>query len=629
MNALESRLAAAVLLLAAPTASAALQKLYLVEVVVAPTQAEYVAIYDPSDTAVDLSDYYLADSETYYQVVAGVGPALTSDFVARFPPGARIRPGETQYVSVAGAQCFHDACGTQGPFTGFGVDPTYELAHGNVATESASVPDMVEPFAGALGSGATLTNGGEPIVLFYWDGVTPLVTDVDYVYYGTSSVSNPVVDKTGVSILNASYLPDTPQASQQFAPLSTSGVTDNTCRSTPYNEGTQATAGGNGIGGSDETSEPSATTWFACAEVHPVPEPSGSIGAAAACAALAALFRARARGLIPIVASSGDTAPVRTRETVEVRANEEPTMGNRTRRFRGAPLVALLALAPRLAGASSAPAPFVYVTGLAQASTAMTVQQTFNQFSATGPVSGSAFDADGASGQAHSTRGSAIGLVDYGRIGVSSFGEATGPATVADQDQILGSGDAVAEFKDSFTITAQDPALSGQPGTLTFSVPLSETVSVDDGGSGNGLIAVVYRMEVDAGDCGDACTFIRQGTWHTGQFDGDPATGLSMVSVPFRFSVPLILDVTLDVEAQAVMGIDPLDAKASGEFRHSLTWGGFDEVQDGQGNAVTSYTVASDSGFDYALPAAEPAAEPAFAVATLLGVAARRRRAST
>jgi hypothetical protein len=299
-------------------------------------------------------------------------------------------------------------------------------------------------------------------------------------------------------------------------------------------------------------------------------------------------------------------------------------MGSRTHRLGGAPLVAVLALTPSLARATNAPAPFVYVNGFAQASTAMQIQQTFNEFSATGPVSGAAFDADGASGQAHSTRGSAFGFVDYGRIGISAGGEAVGPADVTDNGGLVGSGDVAAEFADSFTISAQDPALFGQPGTLTFSVPLSGSAMVDDGGSGNLGTAVLYNLEVDAGDCGDACTFQRQGVFHDGSFDGDPATGLSMVSVPFRFSVPMTLDVKIGLEAQALMGLQPLDAKVSGEFRHSLTWGGFDEVQDGQGNAVTSYTVSSDSGFNYALPAAEPAAEATFAVATMLGIAARR-----
>jgi len=80
-------------------ASAAAQKLLLTEVVVSVTPAEYVAIYNPGTTAIDLSDYYLADFETYYRVTMTSPPAVgTTDFVVRFPAGSLIQPGQTQYV---------------------------------------------------------------------------------------------------------------------------------------------------------------------------------------------------------------------------------------------------------------------------------------------------------------------------------------------------------------------------------------------------------------------------------------------------------------------------------------------------------------------------------------------------
>jgi len=277
-----SKLVVAFVALTSSVASADPQKLYLVEVVVSPSPAEYVAIFNPGATTVDLTNDHLADFATYYEVATSTPTPNASDFVVRFPTGATIAPGETQYVSIAGAVDFEAT---------FGVVPTYEFAFSTVG--NPAVPDMLEPFASAVGTSATLTNGGEPIMLFYWDGASALVTDIDYTYYGVPGVSNPAVDKTGVSVLQQAYLPDTPQAAQEFAPLAIGPVSTNTCRLYPYTEGSQTLSGSNGIAGSDETSEPSPATWIACENVAPVPEPSSLAGALAAAIALGWRWKTR------------------------------------------------------------------------------------------------------------------------------------------------------------------------------------------------------------------------------------------------------------------------------------------------------------------------------------------------
>jgi MYXO-CTERM domain-containing protein len=264
-----SALTFASLTLAPALALAGPEKLLLTEVVVSPTQAEYVAVHNPGAAAVDLSNYYLADFDAYYKVVTGIAPASTSDFIVRFPAGASIPAGGKQYVSIAGAECFKSSCGIVGLFLGFGVYPTYEILPTIVANGNAGVPDMVVPFMNALGSVRGLTNGGEPIILFYWDGVTDLVTDIDYVAFGTPSAANPTVNKTGVMVNASTYLPDTVDAAVNHAPLSVATTTINTCRVVPFSEGAQIKVGGNGVTGSDETSEDSANTWTGCAVVNP------------------------------------------------------------------------------------------------------------------------------------------------------------------------------------------------------------------------------------------------------------------------------------------------------------------------------------------------------------------------
>ncbi|WP_437294572.1 thrombospondin type 3 repeat-containing protein [Sorangium sp. So ce426] len=263
MKRLASILSFSTMVLLPAAAYAAAEKLLLMEVVVSPTQAESVAIRNPGDTPIVLTDYYLADYNTYHNVVIAGAPAGTSDFIVRFPAGAVIQPGETQYVSIAGGECFRTSCGATSAFTGYGVYPTYEIATGDATTTSPAVPDMLVPVMNGVGTAWGFTNGGEPVILFYWDGMTNLVTDVDYVFYGTAGTQAPV-NKTGVTVNDSTYLPDTADIPALHAPLSMNATTVNTCRVDLAETG-QVMMDSNGVNGRDETSEPWATTWTACA----------------------------------------------------------------------------------------------------------------------------------------------------------------------------------------------------------------------------------------------------------------------------------------------------------------------------------------------------------------------------
>src|SRR5262249_25125029 len=102
-----------------------------------------------------------------------------------------------------------------------------------------------------IGATASLTDGGEPVVLFsYRSG--PLVTDVDYVFFGTPTPSNSAVDKTGVVVDGSAYAADTPATSQHLVPAPPDGGSLHRCGPIEIGE---KPAGGNGIDGHDETSE--------------------------------------------------------------------------------------------------------------------------------------------------------------------------------------------------------------------------------------------------------------------------------------------------------------------------------------------------------------------------------------
>ena len=263
----------------APAAALAQSKLLLTEVVVSATPAEYVEIYNPTSASVDLTNYYLADFDAYYALVTSTSPTSSTDFLVRFPAGSTIAPASYQTISIAGAQCFFDACATVGMFMGYNVLPTYEITPADASFSNAAVPDMLAPFGGATGTGHNLTNGGEPLVLFFWDGASDRVVDVDYVYVDDGGATNPAVNKNGISIDGpdadalatafAAEVGDNVANHANHAPLSApASGTIRTCR-VDYTEGTQAVSGGNGIAGRDETSENWSATWAACSTPTP------------------------------------------------------------------------------------------------------------------------------------------------------------------------------------------------------------------------------------------------------------------------------------------------------------------------------------------------------------------------
>ncbi len=240
-----------------PTAAA----LLLTEVVVTPTGGEYVEIHNPTGASVDLSLYYLFDAtfapggDFYYNIVTGAdaGGGGFGDFHARFPDGASIAPGEFQTVSMAGSDDF---------FAIYGVLPTYELYEDGGSADG--VPDMREALTGSINGQGGLSDSGEVAVLYFWDGDSDLVTDVDYALWGDKAEA---IDKTGVSLdgpdadsATSAYLDDTAIALQDVIAAGSHGG-GNAFQRIDFTEGTETQTGGNGVGGNDETSENLSVTW--------------------------------------------------------------------------------------------------------------------------------------------------------------------------------------------------------------------------------------------------------------------------------------------------------------------------------------------------------------------------------
>jgi cysteine-rich repeat protein len=243
--------------------------LIITEIVVRPGGAEMVEIHNPGASAVDLSDYALSDSDQYFTIGAGsFSTASGSDFVALFPPGSQIPPGGYRTVAIA------NASGPAASFeSAYGKKPDFELRpKANGSTGDPVVPDM-QPVPGiaSIGASASLTDSGEPVILFRYRSGS-VVYDVDYVYYGSPSTANPVVDKTGVVVGESAYLNERAAALQQPAPAPGDGGALHRC---VYGEGQEVKTGGNGATCHDETSEAFSTTFARSANAADQRTPGG------------------------------------------------------------------------------------------------------------------------------------------------------------------------------------------------------------------------------------------------------------------------------------------------------------------------------------------------------------------
>ena len=221
--------------------------LLITEVAVTPTPVEMIEIHNPTASPVDLTNYYLTDAwfspsagviSSYHALPTGTFQITTNtDFCSRFPAGSSIPAFGTIVVAMYGQ----------------GVDSTYGAGTANfeVTSSNPGIPDMISVGnnSPAIGAGATtLTNTSEFAMLFYWDGISDNVCDVDYVTWGPITTTSRV-NKTGLAVdgpdcdlIATPYNTDTPFASQSSVPAP--GLLLSVARK-PGFEGPE-TAGGNG-----------------------------------------------------------------------------------------------------------------------------------------------------------------------------------------------------------------------------------------------------------------------------------------------------------------------------------------------------------------------------------------------
>lgn len=236
----------------APTGGSG-SSLLLTEVVLAPSAGEFIEIANPSNTAVDLSTYYLSDNGNYFRLPAGLTTIDSTDFLAKFPAGSSIAPHGVITVALDTTANF---------MATYAVAPTYSLA-------SATMTNIV---ANGVPS---LTNAGEVVVLFRWDGQSDLVKDVDLLLVGVPTVANALVDKSGVAIdgPDAGVTATAYAADARTVPMqSAAPASGKSTKRLSIESGHETqTGGGNGLSGDDETSEDTAATWDSTGFGNPTP----------------------------------------------------------------------------------------------------------------------------------------------------------------------------------------------------------------------------------------------------------------------------------------------------------------------------------------------------------------------
>jgi hypothetical protein len=234
--------------------------LLLTEVKAEANAGEFIEIFNPTGAAVSLDHYYLSDDSFYAtlpQVVRDGGPASirNRDAVLQFPAGSSLAPGQVAVVAI-------DEAGFRATFNGRTPDFTIKRAQDN----PQALPVAVR--VGSATNPLELTDTGEAVMLFTWDGASDLVTDVDMVVVGNDpgepGKDNGLPNKTAVSIDG----PDAGEDPQQYAPdqvtmapMSFRSGAGGSYKRLALEGSEELHGGGNGIAGHDETSENSQATW--------------------------------------------------------------------------------------------------------------------------------------------------------------------------------------------------------------------------------------------------------------------------------------------------------------------------------------------------------------------------------
>ena len=171
--------------------------LLLIQVVTQPNEAESFSIYNPTDSPINLSNYYICDDEEYYNISIypdSMFSSIVSGYTSKFPD-TFIASGDTFHIVL-----------NENYSEFYGEDFVPDLI-----MYGSNDNSMLETVPGSIGfSNNKIAESSELIILFKWDGESDhLIEDVDYFLWGEY---HPRIDKTGI----LTYQEDTPEEDQLY-----------------------------------------------------------------------------------------------------------------------------------------------------------------------------------------------------------------------------------------------------------------------------------------------------------------------------------------------------------------------------------------------------------------------------
>jgi uncharacterized protein len=229
--------------------------LLITEIKTFPTATEFIEIWNPTERFISLGNYYLSDFGDYWKFPnASMRESVDADFIVGFP---NMMLSPNQVIVIAS-----ESAGFRSSFTN-SADYALDLAVDDGATKAFTRYRLVNP--NIL---PTLTNTGEPVVLFYWDGESDLVKDVDISFAGVGGAIDmnqlepkQAVDGPDLDTTATPYAADNGIAAMGMSMALLSGSTNSYKRIMLEGSFEMQTGRGNGITGDDETSEDLKMSW--------------------------------------------------------------------------------------------------------------------------------------------------------------------------------------------------------------------------------------------------------------------------------------------------------------------------------------------------------------------------------
>ena len=232
-----------VILLGSLLFPASADHLLLIRIVTQPDAAESFSIYNPTDSPIDLTNYYICDDKDYYKMQMDGDMAPSSSirgFTVQFPD-ISIFPGDTFHIVLS--ESYND-------FYGDNFVP-------DLIMYGSETNSMLKTESGSIGfAGNKIDDTTELLILFYWDGNSEsLIRDVDYFVWSLLGGISGVVNKTNigdylddVALENQLYFEESADEYYAYSRIDVEEIGEIEVR-------------GNGITGHDETSENFRQSW--------------------------------------------------------------------------------------------------------------------------------------------------------------------------------------------------------------------------------------------------------------------------------------------------------------------------------------------------------------------------------